>query len=113
MAQVGVWAALGAFMAGGLLGGCPYADQIRSDIVSLRTLLVTLFFSTIGMLADPMWLIAEYHYVYVGIIVVAIVVGKGAIIEHALNRFHKMRCKPVKTHKPSDILATLNTDKNE
>jgi len=89
MAQVEISAALGAFVAGVLLGGSPYADQIRSDIVSLRTLLVTLFFSTIGMLADPMWLIAEYHYVYVGIIVVAIIVGKGAIIWLVVRLFRQ------------------------
>jgi len=88
-AEVGMSAALGAFMAGVLLGGSPYADQIRSDIVSLRTLLVTLFFSTIGMLVDPMWLMADFHYVYVGIIVVAIVVGKGAIIWLVVRLFRQ------------------------
>ena len=51
--------ALGAFIAGMLLAESPFATQIRSDIGSLRTLFVTLFFTSIGMLANPAWLMAN------------------------------------------------------
>ncbi len=42
---------LGAFVAGMLLADLPYADQIRADVIPLRAAFVTLFFSSIGMLA--------------------------------------------------------------
>ena len=55
----GLSMALGAFLAGMLLAESPFALQIRSDIGSLRTLFVTLFFTSIGMLANPAWLVAN------------------------------------------------------
>lgn len=48
---VGLSPALGAFSAGLLLADFPYAEQIRADVMAFRTLFVTLFFSSIGMLA--------------------------------------------------------------
>ena len=57
---IGLSPALGAFIAGMLLAESPFATQIRSDIVSLRTLFVTLFFTSIGMLADPQWFLANW-----------------------------------------------------
>ena len=56
----GLSPALGAFIAGMLLAESPFATQIRSDIGSLRTLFVTLFFTSIGMLADPAWFLANW-----------------------------------------------------
>lgn len=40
-------------------------------------------------------------------------VVKDECIKYAFKHFYKLRCKPSKMHKPSDILATLNTDENE
>ena len=57
---IGLSPALGAFIAGMLMAESPFASQIRSDIVSLRTLFVTLFFTSIGMLADPAWFVAHW-----------------------------------------------------
>ena len=56
---IGLSPALGAFIAGMLLAESPFATQIRSDIGSLRTLFVTIFFTSIGMLADPSWFLAH------------------------------------------------------
>ena len=56
---LGLSPALGAFLAGMLLAESPFAAQIRSDIGSLRTLFVTLFFTSVGMLAEPAWLVAN------------------------------------------------------
>jgi CPA2 family monovalent cation:H+ antiporter-2 len=56
---IGLSPALGAFIAGMLLAESPFATQLRSDIGSLRTLFVTLFFTSIGMLANPAWLLAN------------------------------------------------------
>jgi len=49
--------ALGASLAGMLLGESPFATQIRADIGSMRTLFATLFFTSVGMLSKPIWLV--------------------------------------------------------
>lgn len=76
--ELGLSPALGAFVAGMLMAESPYAVQIRADIASLRTLLITLFFSSIGMLGDPLWALA--NWLPISLLVVAIVFGKAAII---------------------------------
>ena len=68
--SLGLSAALGAFLAGMLLAESPFAAQIRSDIVSIRTLFVTLFFTSVGMLADPMWILKHLHWVVAGLLLV-------------------------------------------
>ena len=70
--------AMGAFVAGVLLGESSFATQIRADIASLRTLLVTLFFTSIGMLGNPTWVLD--HWATVSIAVVLVTVGKSAIV---------------------------------
>ncbi|MBN2559799.1 MAG: cation:proton antiporter [Phycisphaerae bacterium] len=75
--RVGFSPALGAFVAGMLLASSPFATQVRADVVSLRTLFVTLFFSSIGMLADPVW--AVEHWATVLALVGAIVIGKAVL----------------------------------
>ena len=74
----GVSPAIGAFVAGVVLGGSPMATQIRADVSSLRTLLVTMFFSSIGLLGDPAWVVMHWHLV-VGTVML-VVVGKVLII---------------------------------
>ncbi|HIF22351.1 MAG TPA: sodium:proton exchanger [Gemmatimonadetes bacterium] len=68
----GVSPALGAF-----------ATQVRADVSSLKTLLLTLFFAAIGMLTDPGWIAA--NALLVGSVVVAVVVGKATIVWAALR----------------------------
>ena len=75
---IGLSPALGAFLAGMLLGESPFAAQIRSDVGSLRTLFVTLFFTSIGMLLEPIWLIKYGPAAFAATAVV--VCGKTAII---------------------------------
>mgnify|MGYP005848172435 CR=1 FL=1 len=70
--------AIGAFLAGLLLAESPFATQIRADIASLCTLLVTLFFGSVGMLADPSWVLGNL-LVVLGV-VVAVVLAKSAIV---------------------------------
>jgi K+:H+ antiporter len=60
---IGVSPALGAFVAGMLLGESPFATQVRADIGSLRILMVTLFFASVGMLAKPAWVLAHLHWI--------------------------------------------------
>ncbi len=60
---IGVSPALGAFAAGMLLGSSAFATQIRADVSSLRVVLLTLFFSAVGMVADPLWIINHWYIV--------------------------------------------------
>lgn len=56
---IGLSPALGAFMAGLILGSSPFATQLRGEVASLGTLLLTLFFVSVGMVADPAWIVAH------------------------------------------------------
>ncbi len=49
MEEVGLSAALGAFLAGALLADSPYRHQIEADIAPFEGLLLGLFFTAIGM----------------------------------------------------------------
>ena len=75
---LGLSPALGAFLAGMLLAESPFASQIRADVGSLRTLFVTLFFTSVGMLADPVWFLANWIEVFLWLAVVFL--GKALII---------------------------------
>lgn len=75
--------AMGAFIAGILLAESPFAGQIRADVGALRTLFVTLFFVSIGMLGDPVWM--ADHWWQVIALVGAIFVGKTFIAAFALR----------------------------
>jgi CPA2 family monovalent cation:H+ antiporter-2 len=48
--------ALGAFIAAIFLGESVIAPRLRGDVGPLKVVFVTLFFSSIGMLADPVWI---------------------------------------------------------
>jgi CPA2 family monovalent cation:H+ antiporter-2 len=76
--QVNLSPALGAFAGGVLLAVSPFATQIRADVRPLSTVLVTLFFASIGMFGDPWWLLE--NWMLVTGIVMAIVVGKPLVI---------------------------------
>jgi CPA2 family monovalent cation:H+ antiporter-2 len=76
--RLGLSPTLGAFIAGILLSESPFATQIRADISSLRTLFVTLFFSSIGMLGNPTW--ALEHWALITAVVTAIVLGKAVVL---------------------------------
>ncbi|MCB9891942.1 MAG: cation:proton antiporter [Planctomycetes bacterium] len=83
--EVGISPALGAFVAGLLLGESPFAVQVRADTASLRTLFVTVFFSSIGMFGDPSWMLANWLLLSIGVL--AIVVGKSLIAWLSLRAF--------------------------
>lgn len=75
--HLGLSPALGAFIAGLLLAESPFATQIRADVASVRTLFVTLFFSSIGMLSNPAWMLERWATV--AGVVAAIVLGKAIL----------------------------------
>jgi CPA2 family monovalent cation:H+ antiporter-2 len=84
--------AIGAFLAGVLLAGSPFATQIRADIASLRTVLVTLFFAAVGMLADPVWAAMNPHLIIGAVL--AVVVGKAAVVFGVLSLPTKLLRQP-------------------
>ncbi|QDF67753.1 potassium transporter [Shewanella sp. SNU WT4] len=75
---LGLSMALGAFMAGMLLGESQYRRQLEADISPFRDLLMGLFFISIGMLLDLTLVVSFWWQVLV--ILLAVVVGKIAIL---------------------------------
>ncbi len=70
--------ALGAFIAGMMLAESPFATQIRADIGGLRIIFITLFFGSVGMLGDPIWIFENFPLVLGTTIL--ILLGKALII---------------------------------
>jgi CPA2 family monovalent cation:H+ antiporter-2/glutathione-regulated potassium-efflux system protein KefB len=52
MAEIGASAALGAFVAGVMLADSPYRHELEADVEPFRSILLGLFFISIGMLLD-------------------------------------------------------------
>ncbi|MCB1182284.1 cation:proton antiporter [bacterium] len=71
--EVGISPAMGAFVAGMMLGSSPFAVQIRADVTGLRIVLLTLFFGAAGMVADPVWIVQNLPLV-LGITLALIVI---------------------------------------
>ncbi len=74
---VGLSFAFGAFVAGMVLSESDYGHQALSDIIPLRDLFGLLFFASVGMLLDPVFLYE--HLVQVVVLVLAVGLGKGII----------------------------------
>lgn len=75
---LGLSMALGAFMAGMLLGESQYRRQLEADIRPFRDLLMGLFFISIGMLLD-FELVAQYWWQII-FILIAVILGKALVI---------------------------------
>jgi CPA2 family monovalent cation:H+ antiporter-2 len=84
---LGLSPALGAFLAGMLLGESPFATQIRTDIGSIRTLFVTLFFTSIGMLANPGWFVSNMLAVFFWLMMVFLI---KSLVIYGICRVFKM-----------------------
>ena len=69
---LGLSMALGAFLAGMMLGESHFRHQIESDIRPFRDLLLGLFFMTVGMLIDPALFIENWHIILVAALVVVV-----------------------------------------
>lgn len=72
--QLNISPAIGAFLAGVLLGESPFAVQIRADVASMKTVFVTVFFASVGMFIDPAWV--ARNWVAVTAVVAVVIVGK-------------------------------------
>ncbi|MDP7070195.1 MAG: cation:proton antiporter [Phycisphaerales bacterium] len=74
--ELGLSAAVGAFIAGLALANSPFARQIRSDVAGLKAIFLTIFFASIGTLADLTWLAAPDRVLTVLLLACLIIVGK-------------------------------------
>ncbi len=86
---IGISAAIGAFIAGMLLGNSRFAPQIRADISPLRIIFLTLFFGSAGMVADPYWIADNFLMVLsvTGIIMAFKTIFTVAIFRFCCNSF--------------------------
>ncbi len=99
---VGLSPALGAFIAGMMLAESGFAGQLLSDIGSLKTLFVTLFFTSIGMLIDLQWFAAHLHWIAAGL--VGMIVGKAMTVYFIVRLF---KCNPIQSLATGITLAQI------
>lgn len=74
---VGMSFAFGAFVAGIVLSESDYSHQALSDIIPLRDIFATVFFVSVGMLIDPMFL--WQNAVLISVFVVVVLISKATI----------------------------------
>ena len=86
--MVGLSFAFGAFVAGIVLSESDYGHQALSDIIPLRDLFGLLFFTSVGMLFDPAFLLEHFRQVI--LLVLAVAIGKGLIFA-SISRIFKYR----------------------
>lgn len=67
--------AFGAFVAGMVLSESDYGHQALSDIIPLRDIFALLFFTSVGMLLDPAFLINHWRKILAVILVVSLFKG--------------------------------------
>jgi monovalent cation:proton antiporter-2 (CPA2) family protein len=85
MHALGLSVALGAFVAGVMLAESPYRHELESDVEPFRSILLGLFFLSVGMLLD-LGVIAARPLFVVGI-AVAVIIIKGLIIAALARAF--------------------------
>ena len=83
----GLSLALGAFLAGMMLGETEYRHQVEADILPFRDILLGLFFITVGMQLDTGMLSAQWFWILAA--VAGLFVFKTALIA-LLGRLFKM-----------------------
>jgi CPA2 family monovalent cation:H+ antiporter-2 len=81
----GLSLALGAFLAGIVISESDHSHQVLADVLPLRDLFATVFFTSVGMLIDPAVLL--HHLPAVAAVVVAIVLGKAALVTGLAKAF--------------------------
>ncbi|MCK5689827.1 cation:proton antiporter, partial [Myxococcota bacterium] len=82
---VGLSFAFGAFVAGMVLNESDFGHQALSDIIPLRDLFGMLFFASVGMLLDPVFLLD--HLTQIVTLVVVVSLGKGLIFASLAKLF--------------------------
>lgn len=85
--------AFGAFVAGMVLSESDYGHQALSDIVPLRDLFGLLFFTSVGLLFEPSFLIEHYREVI--LLVLGASIGKGIIFAVITRLFRYRKIIPL------------------
>ncbi|RPI53785.1 MAG: portal protein, partial [Deltaproteobacteria bacterium] len=85
--------AFGAFVAGMVLSESDYSYQALSDIIPLRDLFGLLFFTSIGMLLDPVFLFQNWDKILSIVLVIA--VFKGLIFSLLAMLFRYINIVPI------------------
>src|SRR5262245_42496065 len=75
--RAGLSTALGAFVAGIVISESEYSHQVLADVLPFRETFNSLFFVSIGMLLDPLFLVRNAGFVL--LLAAAIILGKTAI----------------------------------
>ncbi len=83
---LGLSLALGAFMAGLIVSESEFSHQALAEVIPLRDIFSSVFFVSVGMLIDPMFLIANVPAIL--LIVAAVVAGKLTICTIVPLLFH-------------------------
>lgn len=82
---LGLSFAFGAFAAGMVIGETEFGHQALSDIVPLRDIFGLLFFTSIGMLLDPAFLLSNWEHVI--LLSGLVMVGKGLVFAGVTRLF--------------------------
>ena len=85
MHALGLSVALGAFIAGVMLAESPYRHELESDVEPFRSILLGLFFLSVGMMLD-LGTVAARPLLVIGL-AVAVIVIKGSIIAGLARAF--------------------------
>lgn len=85
--------AFGAFVAGMVLSESDYGHQALSDIVPLRDIFGLLFFTSVGMLIDPVFLFANWIKIISLVLVIA--VFKGSLFYLLARLFRYINIVPI------------------
>ncbi|MDX2470493.1 MAG: cation:proton antiporter [SAR324 cluster bacterium] len=85
--------AFGAFVAGMVISESEYAHQALSDIIPLRDLFGLLFFTSVGMLLKPEFLLANWAQILLVVTIVS--VGKGLIFYFVTQFFGYGKVIPI------------------
>ena len=71
----GVSLALGAFVAGVVVGESPFSHQVGADLLPFREAFAVLFFVSVGMLVNPEYVVAHWDEVLITIVLIVVVKG--------------------------------------
>jgi CPA2 family monovalent cation:H+ antiporter-2 len=69
----GLSMALGAFLAGMMLGESQYRHQLEADIRPFRDILMGLFFITVGMRLELHLLVYQLHWALIGLVILMVI----------------------------------------
>lgn len=83
--SLGLGIAMGAFVAGLMISNVEYADHALDRILPMRDVFATLFFTSIGLLIDPVFLFENLPQL-LGLVAISMI-GKAAIATLAVSLF--------------------------